>query len=87
MVERAAINRVENISVEFLSNSFSRKEGRGKPSTNKSRMFEQFYTLPTFQNGRFALFKIYAGGKQILLKNLLEKFSLLGALRKQLEKC
>ena len=50
-------------------------------------MFEQFYTLPTFQNGRFALFKIYAGGKQILLKNLLEKFSLLGVLRKQLEKC
>ena len=33
-------------------------------SSDKSQMLERFYILPAFQNGRFALMKIYNEGKQ-----------------------
>lgn len=57
-------------------------------SSDKSQMLERFYILPAFQNGRFALMKIYNERKQFgfLCKIYLKDVYFLVSLSKQSRK-
>lgn len=69
LLEKEAIKKVENTSEKFLRNMFLEERRIRKPSNDNSQMSGRFYTLPAFQNKRFAFFKIYAGGKQFPMQN------------------
>ena len=64
---------------------FVKKKDGGNCSVQMSN-FWTIFILPAFQNGRFALFKMYAGEKRFPLQNRIGRYLFLGTTEQKLTK-